>query len=149
VIRPLRHRAGEGFRVADTDDYDFRTEYCSELFPKKYEYRVIYCRGVKVATLLKRVPSSLGVLDAWNHSSGCRFVSVLEPDNDRLRHTTAYRDLQNSEVIKNADLVAADIMLAERARGSTEQKYVVAELNFCPSISIDSTFRAIKEVIHG
>lgn len=142
VIRPKRHRGGEGFRVGPPV-YDPRTEYAAELFPKTREYRVIYCRGQKVATLYKRRPDSVTVDQPWNHTSGCRFCTLSDEGRTRLaRYTSFYTDVLNSEIVQHADLVAIDVMLSE------DNRYAVCEFNFCPSISIPTTLSKIKEIVH-
>lgn len=142
VCRPLRHRGGHHFHV--TDEYSLSPEiYISALFPKKHEYRVIYCKGHKVATLYKRVPEGIGVDQPWNHTNGSYFVSVNQEDNDRLRHTNCYEKLSACSYIQHADLVAADILL------DRERNYVVCELNFAPAITIPQTLESIRAIVHG
>lgn len=141
VVRPLRHRSGQGWRITNVIDHNPRTEYLSVLFPKKYEYRVIYCKGQKVSTLLKRTPDGIDNNVPWNHGNGCFFVTVNNEDNDRLRHTDCYEKLSAHPVVANADLVAADVLLDRR------NNYVVCELNFAPGITIQSTLDAIRNIV--
>lgn len=142
VIRPMRHMGGNGWRL-DTE-YDPRQEYASRLFPKEREYRVIYCRGKHVVTLSKRVPTGLGTDRPWNHTLGCRFNSLNDERTTKLyRNTDFYTHADCSTVVRNADLVAVDVMM------SADNRYAVCEFNFAPSISIQRTLDKIKEIVNA
>lgn len=103
---------------------------------------MIFCFGTPLITLYKRVPESADRDGPWNHACGSSFITVNNIDNNRLRHTDVYERLKEFDVIKHVHLCAADIMLSKRAN------YVVCELNFCPSITIDSNLERIKEHVH-
>jgi hypothetical protein len=140
VVRPLRHSQGRDYRVTD-DPKDFREmhEYISTLFPKTHEYRVIFCLGAPIITLLKRVPPDLSPEAPWNHANGSTFVTVTQEENNRLRHTSAVEALAGYAVVKHAHLVAADIML------DADKNYVIAELNFCPALTIPSNLEKVAK----
>jgi hypothetical protein len=138
VVRPLRHRSGIGYRVTfDPNDFEEGREYISRLYPKRHEYRVIFCFGTPLITLLKRVPEGIDPNGPWNHANGSTFITVNNPDNNRLRHTDCIERLSAFSVVKNAHLVAADIMLGDN------HDYVVSELNFCPALTIENNLRKV------
>lgn len=138
VVRPLRHTQGQDYRLTDDPtDYNPATHYLSKLFPKKWEYRVIYCLGSPVLTLFKRVPESLSPSLPWNHANGSSFITVNNTENNRLRHTDVYERLGVSPVVRDAHLVAADILLARNL------SWCVTELNFCPSLSIPANISKV------
>lgn len=143
VIRPLYHRAGQGWRITeDPEAFDRGKEYVSPIFPKAWEYRLIWCKGTLLITLLKRVPEELGVEAPWNHSNGAFFVTVEEEENNRLRRTEAREFLSENTIIQQADLVAADIML------DREYRWCVCEFNFCPSLQIEANLRKVIEHVN-
>jgi hypothetical protein len=146
ITRPLRHSQGRGYRITtDPTDWSPATEYIQRLFPKVYEYRVIYFKGHKISTLLKKVPENIDPDGPWNHAKGASFVSVNNPDNDRLRHTTVYEDLSVCPIIKYAHLVGVDILLGPRLDSQSHRRdYVISEFNFAPSISIEATIERLK-----
>lgn len=140
VVRPLYHRAGQGWRITeDPEDFSSTTEYISPIFPKAWEYRLIWCKGTLLITLLKRVPEELDEASPWNHSNGAFFVTVEEEENNRLRRTEAREFLSENAIIQQADLVAADIML------DRDYRWCVCEFNFCPSLQIEANLRKVIE----
>lgn len=140
IVRPLRHSQGKDYRLtSDWNDFSEGREYISELFKKNYEYRVIFCLGSPLITLIKKIPNGLSYEEPWNHANGSRFVTVENYDNNRLRKTDAIERLSNFEVIQTAHLVAADILLS----GSTE--YVITELNFCPALTIPNNLEKVAQ----
>jgi hypothetical protein len=138
VVRPLRHRAGQGYRITqDPTDHDPAREYVQELYPKRREYRIIYCMGVPIITLLKRVPENADPDGPWNHACGSTFITIEDLSRSYLRHTDVYDRLSAVPVIQNAHLVAADVLLGE------DNDYVVSELNFCPALTIEANLRKV------
>lgn len=151
VVRPLRHRGGESFRIIENRDHSWNlmTEYISYLFPKVREYRIIFCKSVPLVTLSKVFPdrdtgsllssSSTPPCDVpWNHACGSRFITV-QYERSYLRHSSVLQDLLNVPVVQHAHIVAADIML------NADHEYAVCELNFCPAITIESNLQTIKD----
>jgi hypothetical protein len=131
VVRPLRHSQGQGWRLTDNpEDYDKSSEYISPLIKKEHEYRVVYCFGTPLFTLLKRRAEGLTYRDPWNHQHGSTFVTVEDPNNNRLRHTDVVERLEQVPVVQHAHLCAADVLFTK------EKQAFVCELNFCPSLTI-------------
>jgi len=139
VRRPLRHSQGVGYSIIyDPFDWDPSKEYVSELYPKTHEYRIVFSFGTPIITLYKRVPEDVDRTGPWNHSCGSSFVTVNDPNLNRLRHTDAYDKLREFDIIKTAHLCAADILLAKKGQ------YVVCELNFCPALTIPDNLERLK-----
>lgn len=141
VVRPLSHSKGIGYRITN-DPLDFieGKEYISRLYPKEHEYRVIFVYGTPLITLLKRVPDDIDRNGPWNHEAGSSFVTVNDPNKNRLRHFDVIERLREFPVVQTAHLVGADIML-----GPDKSGYAVTELNFCPSITIPANLERIKQ----
>jgi len=144
VVRPLRHFGGHGYRLTEqADDYNPFNEYISEVFPKRHEYRVIFVYGTPVATMLKRMPQETpNPTLPWNHSMGAYFISVNNPENNRLRNTDVYEKLSSSPIVKASHLVAADVLLAKRNR------YAICELNFCPALTGTNFEKVVAYVLN-
>jgi len=141
IVRPLRHRGGQGWRVTeDPDDYNSTSEYIQELYPKTHEYRVVFCRGTPLFTLLKKIDGEAPVDQPWNHTYGSRFITVNDPENNRLRHTDVVERLKENNVIKAAHLVGVDVMYNKH-----DQTYAVAEFNFCPAITIEDNLAKVAQ----
>lgn len=139
VVRPLRHHGGVGFRVTHSkEDYDPNSEYISPLFPKKREYRVIFVFGTPLI-LLRKKPSDDATEDMpWNHTTGSSFQTISSMEECRLHiQTSFFNDVQGFPVIRDAHIVAADVL----ANGN---RYAVCELNFSPAITIPSNLERIK-----
>lgn len=138
IHRPYRHRSGHHFRVINhLDIAQIETGYISEVFPKQWEYRLIYIKGELALTLLKRAPKHLQPHDPWNHTNGAYFVTVQNPSNNRMRHTNALQILEQTPITQYAHLIAYDILL------SHDYNWVVTEANFCPSLTIDNNLAHI------
>jgi hypothetical protein len=143
VVRPSRHHSGLGWRVTN-DANDVRPgEYISPLFPKRHEYRIIYSRGTHVCTLKKAVPSGVGIDQPWNHANGSSFVTVNHEENNRLRHTTVYADLEQLDIIRHSDLTGVDILYGKQ-EGSPS--YAALEVNFCPAMTIPANLQKLKDI---
>lgn len=140
IVRPLRHSGGQGWRLTDSPS-DFREgrEYIQEVYPKDHEYRIIAIRGEPLITLYKRRPEHLSFDQPWNHTNGSSFVTVHNPDNNRLRHTDIYTRIAATDLFKSLDLIGLDIMLSRR------NHYVITELNLCPAITIPDNLQRIKD----
>lgn len=144
IVRPLRHRAGQGWRITeDPTDFIEGEEYVQSVYPKNHEYRVIAVRGVPIITLLKRVPSDTPRTMPWNHSCGSTFVTVTDPSNDRLRNTDIYERIRASSLFKHLDLIGIDVMYR---RGS---EYAVSEVNLCPALQITSNLEKVVRYVHS
>jgi hypothetical protein len=138
VVRPLRHSQGRDYRLTTSwDDFREGQEYISVLFPKRWEYRLIFCFGTPLITLIKRVPEGLSYEQPWNHANGSTFITVTNEENNRLRHTDVVERLAAYEVIQHAHLVAADILLDK------DHNYAVTELNFCPALTIENNIQRV------
>lgn len=139
IVRPLRHTRGQGWRLTSSPtDFEERREYIQEVYPKNHEYRVIAVRGIPLVTLYKRRPEGTPHDQPWNHTNGSSFVTVTNPDNDRLRHTDVYEKIKSTDLFKSLDLIGLDIMIASRGQ------YVVTEVNLCPAITLEHNLQRIK-----
>lgn len=139
IVRPLRHTRGQGWRLTSSPtDFEEGWEYIQEVYPKNHEYRVIAIRGEPLITLYKRRPEGLHYNQPWNHASGSSFVTVHNPNNDRLRHTDVYDRIKSTELFKSLDLIGLDIMIISHGQ------YVVTEVNLCPAITLEHNLQRIK-----
>lgn len=151
VIRPTRHMGGLDYNV-QTGDECSSGYYASPLFLKTREYRVIYMRGRRVATYLKKLPEDFTSSDnyseaPWNHdTAGATFMTINREVNDKLRNTSFYTDTadllscQNAIGLDYAGVLAVDVMYRDN-----DQQYAVCEVNFAPGLSIESTFDTMRE----
>lgn len=141
VVRPLRHSGGAGFEVVDTlpDQSRSATHYWRSLWKRNREYRLIYCHGKLTLTLLKRVNEGTPQNVAWNHGVSS-FVTVRDPANDRMKHTTFFTDVQ--EFLKDYPyhFIAFDILYRKKT-------YAVVEVNFSPGMTIPENQNAIAAAL--
>lgn len=139
VVRPLRHEAGQGFEVVDTlpDEARAATHYWRSLWRRNSEYRVIYAHGQRVVTLLKDVPADTDQKIAWS-AGVSHFVTVHNPDNDRLRYTDFSEKALTFLQQYPYPLIAFDLLF--RAK-----KYAVVEVNFNPGILIEANLARLAE----
>lgn len=138
IVRPLRHRSGQGWRLTeDCSDFIEGQEYIQSVYPKNHEYRVIVVRGVPIITLLKRVPDNTPRSSPWNHSCGSVFITVTDPSNDRLRRTDVYERIRESRLFRNLDLVGVDVMYRR------DNQYALSEINLCPALQITSNLEKV------
>ena len=139
IVRPLRHSGGVSYRITqDRNDFIEGQEYISRIFPKSFEYRIITCFGEVICTLLKVPPADARPEDAWNHNNGSHFTTVNNPLNNRLRFTSVYEDCLRVPIIKQAHLCGIDVLLAK-----DPWRYVICELNFCPSLTIETNLQKV------
>lgn len=139
IVRPLRHTRGQGWRLTSSPtDFEEGREYIQEVYPKNHEYRVITVRGIPLVTLYKRRPEGTPHDQPWNHANGSSFITVTNPDNDRLRHTNVYEKIKSTDLFKSLDLIGLDIMIASRGQ------YVVTEVNLCPAVTLEHNLQRIK-----
>lgn len=145
IVRPLRHSGGQGYRLTNNpSDYEEGREYIQEVYPKNHEYRIIVVRGKPLLTLYKRRPETLTYEQPWNHANGSSFVTVDNPDNNRLRHTDVYERINNaSGLLNNLDLVGIDVMYARRG------EYVITEFNLCPAITLEHNLQKVAEHVNS
>lgn len=143
VIRPLRHRAGIGFSTLPKESLlttlSKQSEYVSPCIKKTKEFRVVYYKGQRISTYLKKVPANLDYLDPWTFAHGCVFHTVSKEINDKLNHIGFY-DRLDSSVVSDCHLCAVDVLLTE------DKKPYVSEVNLCPGISVKRTLSRILGV---
>lgn len=144
IVRPMRHSGGKDYRITnDPSDFKEGQEYISVLFPKKREYRVVFCKGVPIITLRKRVPEGIDHTQPWNHANGSVFVTVEHEENNHLLKTTVMNDLANCKIVQKSHLIGVDILLDKRS-----QNYAVLEINTCPAITLDHNLEKVKQIVH-
>lgn len=146
VIRPTRHMGGLDYTVQDGPSCA-AGYYASPLFAKTREYRVIYMRGRRVATYLKKTTGDIDMEQPWNHdTAGATFMTINREINDKLRGTSYYQDMagllscQNPIGLNYAGLLAVDVMYRD-----ADEAYAVCEVNFAPGLSIETTFDKMRE----
>lgn len=144
VVRPLRHSGGRDYRVTDNRlDFVAGTEYISELYPKRREYRIIFVFGQPLIYLRKKPNEGVSEQEPWGHANSV-FQTINDPANCRLVGTDCVHRLSAFPVIRGAHIVAADILYNPKHT----QPYVVLELNACPALTIgenrDRIVQAIK-----
>jgi hypothetical protein len=151
VVRPLRHSGGMGYRLTrDPSDFDSQCEYLSQIFPKRWEYRIILLKGKPILTLLKKTIRSLDFNMPWNHANGSYFTTCHSYTSNRLRWTNIYDTIERSTVLKHFHIVALDVLLADRhALGLSHHPYAVCEMNFCPALTIQNNLEAIRDHVHS
>lgn len=143
VVRPLRHFGGMGYRVTENKlDFAAGSEYISELYPKKREYRVIFVFGKPLIWLRKKPNGGCTSEDPWGHENSF-FQTINDVPNSRLCGTDCVARLTSSRLISTAHIVAADILY----NGRLDQKYAVLELNVCPSLQIDNNREKVVDAI--
>lgn len=146
VSRPMRHRSGQDYAKVSVAEYHegiYEGRYFAPIFPKKHEYRVIYVKGTKALVLYKRNSHNIAFDEPWNHDNGTSFVTVRNPDNDRLRHTSFYQDVMNHPIITKADIIGVDIMI------DGHRNYAVLETNFNPQIEIEENLLTVKSILES
>ena len=143
VVRPRRHMGGQDFVVTEFGQTEINpyTHYVSPLFPKVKEYRVIFLKGVPIITLRKVFSQATpDPTLPWNHAQGATFNTIAGGHTaSSLRHTSCISDLLNVPVVQHAHLIGVDVMM------DTHNNYAVCEINFCPSISIESNLNVIRD----
>lgn len=144
VVRPLRHFGGFDYRITeDPSDYNPDTQYISPAFPKWREYRVIFVKGTPLIVLRKKPGEHSGPFDAWNHSTGSYFQTVIDRDNSPLSRTSFFEDASRFCVSRDTHLVAADVFI------DVECNYAITEFNFSPALSIPSNIEVIRNAFSG
>jgi hypothetical protein len=93
--------------------------------------------GDPIITLRKQTPEEIDPEGPWNHAQGSFFVTINDVSRSFIRHTDVYERLSAAPVVKYAHLVAADIMM------TYDHDYAVAELNFCPALTIESNLQKV------
>ena len=141
VVRPHRHSQGVGFRVTeDPDDFNPQSEYISPLFPKQYEYRLIFIKGAHLITLVKVVNDGTPADIAWNHGVS-RFSTIHDYGTCRLRHTNCLGDLAAHPVVQEAHILGVDVML------DADRNYAVCEFNLAPALTIENNLNKVVEYL--
>jgi hypothetical protein len=138
VLRPMHHMAGSGFQVVPGNhQYNPYTHYLSQLFIRTHEYRVIYVLGKRVATLIKQIPATLGQDQPWTFANGATFISLSsDPATHRLHIRGFYAAAEAFHVTQQAHILAYDVMVSR-------DEYAVSEVNFCPSLKVQSRIDAV------
>jgi hypothetical protein len=151
VVRPTRHTQGQGYRITrDPTDFDPQWEYLAEVFPKRWEYRIILVKGKPVITLLKKMIRSVHFNQPWNHANGSYFVNCHSYTTNRLRWTNVYDVINSSQVLQQFHIMALDVMLGDRrSLGLATHPYAVCEMNFCPSLTIQHNLEAVTAHVCG
>ena len=154
VRRPKRHHSGIGFQCIDSESpiplqeliahNNVADNYLSPLFRRTQEYRIVMHKGQVVFTILKRNDADLDQTQAWNGANGSYFVTVRNPDNNRLRHTDCAERLINNPVLASAHLLGVDILY-----NSADNTYCIVEINFAPSMTIESNLEEFKNHVEA
>lgn len=145
VVRPLRHSGGMGYRVTgDRTDFVAGTEYISELYPKRREYRVIFVFGEPLIHLRKKPNDGVDEAQPWGHANS-RFQTINDVPGSRLARTDCVARLSSIPAVKGAHIVAADILFNAEAA----QPYVCLELNFCPGLLIETNLEKVVTAIRN
>jgi hypothetical protein len=143
VVRPLRHFGGMGYRVTSNRlDFSPGTEYISELFPKRREYRVIFLFGKPLIFMRKKPNDNVTEEAPWGHQNSF-FQTINDIPGCRLSETDCVPRLSSCPAVSGAHIVAADILYNKNSEG----KYSVLELNFCPGLDIDNNRARVVEGI--
>lgn len=152
VKRPLSHRSGRGFEIFEREPMTTEEiiehntgadHYISPLFERTHEYRITTHKGRVVTTILKRNVTDLPQDQPWNGSNGTTFVTVRNPENNRLRHTDVY-DRINHPVLNTAHLLGIDVLYNRNTN-----TYAVCEINFAPTQDIQRNIEELKNVINA
>jgi hypothetical protein len=148
VVRPLRHSRGVGYRVTN-DRLDFApgTEYISELYAKRREYRVIFVFGNPLIWLRKKPGEGVDYTQPWGHHNGSFFQTINDIPRCKLSGNgiDVVPRLVACPVVRAAHIVAADILYSSKA----EHQAVVLELNACPSLYIEANQAKVVEAIRA
>ena len=165
VVRPLNHHGGRGFEVMEQEEKPrYQGKYSSPMFNRTHEYRVVYLRGERMFTLLKRVDEGMPQDVPWNHDGGSSFVTVNNWENNRLRHSYFFEHFEDEYTSGGycpcceprptagdffahveGDLIGVDVLYNADTRD-----YAVCEVNFAPGLTIEANLNAIvtKELQH-
>ncbi|HEY6018533.1 MAG TPA: hypothetical protein VIY48_01100 [Candidatus Paceibacterota bacterium] len=145
VVRPLRHSGGRDYRVTDSiSDFVGGQQYLSELYPKRREYRVIFCFGKPVIWLRKHENEGVSSDEPWGHVNSS-FKTIQDVASCKLSATDCVSRLSAYPVVRGAHIIAADILYNRKH----EKPYVVLELNACPGLTIDNNRAMIAQAIRS
>lgn len=138
IVRPLHHFGGAHYRITnDPNDYNATTEYISPAFPKWREYRVLFIKGKPLIVLRKKPGPSVGEYEAWNHTSGSFFQTVIDRASSPLSATSFFTDATANPVLMQSHLIAVDVMI------NRQREYAVTEFNFSPAVTIPANLEVI------
>lgn len=142
IVRPNRHYGGHDYRITtDPNDFNPATHYVAPAFPKKREYRIVFLYGHPLILMRKKQGPNVGPFDPWNHGNGSYFQTISSIDQCKLAADTSFfSDIQKMVVVRDAHLIAADVM-------SNGNSYAVTELNFSPSITLPDNLLRIKNYV--
>ena len=139
IVRPLQHFGGHDYRITeDPTDYDPNTQYISPAFHKWREYRVLFVLGSPLVVLRKKPGPDAGPFDAWNHTNGSYFQTVIDRNSSPLSQTSFFEDATRFCVSRDTHLVAADVLV------DRDLNYAVTEFNFSPALTIPSNIEVIS-----
>lgn len=139
IVRPLHHFGGANYRItSNPTDFNPSSEYISPAFPKWREYRVVFVKGNPLLVLRKKPGPEAGLYDAWNHTSGSYFQTVLDRPSSPLSATSFFTDAATHPVLRDSHLIAVDVLL------DRQQNYAVTEFNFSPAITIPANLEVIS-----
>jgi hypothetical protein len=142
IQRPFNHHSGRDYTVLDSaPDSVPEGYYAAPLFKKTHEYRILMVKGEPLITLLKRNPEdgAIPVDQPWNHANGSSFITVNNPENNRLRHTSVVADLHSNPTLNTAHILGVDVLY-----NHDDRSYAVCEVNFAPSITLENNLTTIK-----
>jgi hypothetical protein len=145
VVRPLRHSGGRDYRITDNRlDFVPGTEYISEFYPKRREYRVIFVFGKPLIWLRKKPNEGVEAEAPWGHVNSF-FQTINDIPSCRLSATDCVQRLGALPVVAASHIVAADILYNQQS----DRPYVVLELNMCPSLQIEGNRAKVVETIRA
>lgn len=142
IVRPLSHFGGHNYRITtDSNDYNPSTEYISPAFHKWREYRVVFVKGNPLVILRKKPGPEAQPFEAWNHTNGSYFQTVIDTASSPLLQTSFLTDAGNHPVLRDSHLIAVDVLL------DREHNYAVTEFNFSPALTIPSNIEVITNAL--
>lgn len=145
VVRPLRHTRSMGYRITSNRlDFSPGTEYISELYPKRREYRITFVFGKPLIWLRKKPHEGVQQDAPWGHENS-KFQTINNIQASPLAATDCVDRLAALDIIKGSHILAADIMFNPDAT----ERWVCLELNFCPSLEIGGNRDKVKEAIRA
>ena len=138
IVRPLHHFGGHNYRITDVaNDYNPSTEYISPAFPKWREYRVVFVKGNPLVVLRKKPGPDAQPFEAWNHTNGSFFQTVIDRASSPLSATTFFTDAVTHPVLRDSHLIAVDVLV------DRQHNYAVTEFNFSPALTIPANLEVI------
>jgi hypothetical protein len=138
IIRPLRHRAGKIFHVANNDTelssivrnrFGNKEYYCSSFYPKTREFRLHCAFGKILVTKEKPAPSNKSMI-AWNYAlNEDAWTTIDRKDYDINMGKLALRAMD----ALGLDIGAVDVMSYPTNKSMPE--HTICEINTAPSLT--------------